>query len=71
MEDKLMLKVKKSGYYYSPDRTEIIEAIEGDTLPYASSWEYIGDCDMTRADIVSALQEKHPDVSIELSFRRI
>lgn len=58
----------REGYYYSMDRSEIAEASEGDILPPAEHWEYLGStADMTPADAVAELEERYPDVSIELT----
>lgn len=58
----------REGYYYSMDRSEIAEASEGDILPPAKHWEYLGSTeDMTPADAVAELEERYPDVSIELT----
>lgn len=59
---------EREGYYYSPDRAEIAEASEGDILPESERWEYLGStADMTPADAVAVLQERYPDVSVELT----
>lgn len=58
----------REGYYYSMDRSEIAEASEGDILPPAEHWEYLGStADLTPADAVAELEERYPDVSIELT----
>lgn|GEM_PF-6578500 len=68
MATEKMTIADREGYYYSPDRTEIAEASEGDILPDAEHWEYLGStADMTPADAVAELQERYPDVSIELT----
>lgn len=62
------LVVEREGYYYSMDRSEIAEASEGDILPPSEHWEYLGStADMTPADAVAELEERYPDVSIELT----
>ena len=64
------ITIHDEGYYYSIDRTELILAEAGDTLPEAENWEYLGSAKrMTPADAVDALEERYPDISVELTFR--
>lgn len=60
------------GYYYSSDLAVIVQAQVGQTLPDADDWEYLGSArEMTPADAVAALQNRYPDVSVELTFKRL
>lgn len=63
--------IDKAGYYYSEDRSEIMQAGEGSKLPDAD-WEYLGGLDeMTPAEAVAVVEERYPDVSTELRFKSL
>lgn len=64
------LAVEEEGYYFSPDRAQILQVKCGDVLPDAHVWEYLGRSDeMTPADAVAVVEERYPDISVELTFR--
>ncbi|MCL6630533.1 MAG: hypothetical protein K6U00_13140 [Armatimonadetes bacterium] len=64
--------VEKEGYYYSPDRAEIVEAEAGRILPPAEYWEYVGSAeDMSPVDVVAILEERYPDTAVGLTFHRL
>ncbi|MHB0997901.1 MAG: hypothetical protein ACYC27_01540 [Armatimonadota bacterium] len=71
MSEAYRKPVDNPGYYYSPELAQIVEVQTVEKLPDSPHWEFIGGCDMTPADAVSALQERYPDVSVELTFKRV
>lgn len=63
---------ESEGYYYSADHALIIEAGHGDILPEGEEWEYLGSSkDMTPADAVAEVERRYPDVSVELTFKKV